>query len=134
MGIKGTEVAKQSADMVLANDKFTDIVAAVREGRHVFDNINKTIRFLLPTSFAEGMIVVYSILMGQTMPLYPTQLLWINMVSALTIQFAFIFEPPENGIMLRGPRSVKGWYLIEDGCCRDCVRFPSYFRFGDDCL
>lgn len=111
MGIKGTEVAKQSADMVLANDKFTDIVAAVREGRHVFDNINKTIRFLLPTSFAEGMIVVYSILMGQTMPLYPTQLLWINMVSALTIQFAFIFEPPENGIMLRGPRSVKAGIL-----------------------
>ncbi|KRM13183.1 HAD-IC family P-type ATPase [Paucilactobacillus suebicus] len=107
MGTKGTEVAKQSADMVLVNDRFTDIVAAVREGRHVFDNINKTIRFLLPTSFAEGMIVVYSILMGQTMPLYPTQLLWINMVSALTIQFAFIFEPPEKGIMLRGPRDVK---------------------------
>lgn len=111
MGIKGTEVAKQSADMVLANDKFTDIVAAVREGRHVFDNINKTIRFLLPTSFAEGMIVVFSIIMGQTMPLYPTQLLWINMVSALTIQFAFIFEPPESGIMLRGPRSVKAGIL-----------------------
>lgn len=111
MGIKGTEVAKESANMVLANDKFTDIVAAVREGRHVFDNINKTIRFLLPTSFAEGLVVAFSILLGQEMPLYPTQLLWINMVSALTIQFAFIFEPPESGIMLRGPRSVKSGIL-----------------------
>lgn len=111
MGIKGTEVAKESANMVLANDKFTDIVAAVREGRHVFDNINKTIRFLLPTSFAEGLVVAFSILLGQEMPLYPTQLLWINMVSALTIQFAFIFEPPEKGIMMRGPRSVKSGIL-----------------------
>ncbi len=107
MGIKGTEVAKESANMVLADDDFADIVMAVREGRHVFDNIRKTIRFLLPTSFAEGLIVVISILLGQDLPLYPAQLLWINMVSALTIQFAFIFEPPESGIMARGPRMLK---------------------------
>lgn len=111
MGIKGTEVAKESADMVLADDDFADIVAAVREGRHVFDNIRKTIRFLLPTSFAEGLVVIISILMGHDLPLYPTQLLWINMVSALTIQFAFIFEPPEAGIMARGPRNVKAGLL-----------------------
>jgi len=111
MGIKGTEVAKESADMVLADDDFADIVAAVREGRHVFDNIRKTIRFLLPTSFAEGLVVIISILMGHELPLYPTQLLWINMVSALTIQFAFIFEPPEAGIMARGPRKVKAGLL-----------------------
>ena len=106
MGIRGTDVAKDSADMVLADDDFTSLLGAVREGRHVFDNIRKTIRFLLPTSFAEGLIVVLSILMDQTLPLYPTQLLWINMVSALTIQFAFIFEPAESGIMKRGPRDV----------------------------
>ncbi|MFC6180816.1 HAD-IC family P-type ATPase [Lactiplantibacillus daowaiensis] len=111
MGIKGTEVAKESANMVLADDDFTDLVAAVREGRHVFDNIRKTIRFLLPTSFAEGLVVIISILMGHDLPLYPTQLLWINMVSALTIQFAFIFEPPEAGIMSRGPRNVKAGLL-----------------------
>lgn len=113
MGIKGTEVAKESADMVLADDDFADIVVAVREGRHVFDNIRKTIRFLLPTSFAEGLIVVISILLGQDLPLYPAQLLWINMVSALTIQFAFIFEPPEAGIMARGPRNVKAGLLTK---------------------
>ena len=106
MGIRGTDVAKDSADMVLADDDFTSILGAVREGRHVFDNIRKTIRFLLPTSFAEGLIVVMSILMSQSLPLFPTQLLWINMVSALTIQFAFIFEPTEEGIMRRGPRDV----------------------------
>ncbi|MQS97278.1 HAD-IC family P-type ATPase [Lactobacillus halodurans] len=113
MGIKGTEVAKESANMVLADDDFADIVVAVREGRHVFDNIRKTIRFLLPTSFAEGLIVVISILLGQELPLYPAQLLWINMVSALTIQFAFIFEPPESGIMARGPRDVKAGILTK---------------------
>ncbi|WP_442886152.1 HAD-IC family P-type ATPase [Companilactobacillus sp. HBUAS56257] len=113
MGIKGTEVAKESANMVLADDDFADIVVAVREGRHVFDNIRKTIRFLLPTSFAEGLIVVISILLGQDLPLYPAQLLWINMVSALTIQFAFIFEPPEAGIMARGPRNVKAGLLTK---------------------
>ncbi|MDN7146327.1 HAD-IC family P-type ATPase [Liquorilactobacillus mali] len=106
MGIKGTDVARGSADMILADDNFITILSAVREGRLVFDNIRKTIRFLLPTSFAEGLIVVFSILLNQTMPLYPTQLLWINMVSALTIQFAFIFEPAENGIMARGPRDI----------------------------
>ncbi|WP_268912432.1 HAD-IC family P-type ATPase [Lentilactobacillus sp. SPB1-3] len=107
MGVKGTEVAKEAADMVLVRDDFTTIVDAVFEGRHVFDNIRKTIRFLLPTSFAEGLVVLISMIMGQELPLYPTQLLWINTVSALTIQFAFIFEPAEDSIMRRGPRDVK---------------------------
>ncbi|MEE8824964.1 putative cation-transporting ATPase F [Lentilactobacillus sunkii] len=107
MGIKGTAVAKEAADMVLVNDSFTTIVSAVAEGRHVFDNIQKTIRFLLPTSFAEGLVVLISMIMGQELPLLPTQLLWINTVSALTIQFAFIFEPAEESIMVRGPRDVR---------------------------
>lgn len=106
MGIKGTAVAKEAADMVLVNDSFTTIVDAVAEGRHVFDNIQKTIRFLLPTSFAEGLVLLISMIMGQELPLFPTQLLWINTVSALTIQFAFIFEPAEESIMIRGPRNV----------------------------
>ncbi|WP_283678946.1 HAD-IC family P-type ATPase [Lentilactobacillus sp. Marseille-Q4993] len=107
MGEKGTEVAKEAADMVLVKDDFETIVDAVFEGRHVFDNIRKTIRFLLPTSFAEGLVVLISMVMGQELPLYPTQLLWINTVSALTIQFAFIFEPAEESVMRRGPRNVK---------------------------
>ncbi|GMA68993.1 cation-transporting ATPase [Leuconostoc litchii] len=104
MGIKGTDVAKDSADMVLANDDFSTIKVAIEQGRRLYDNIKKTILYLLPTSFAEGLIVVFSILLRQPMPLTATQLLWINMVSALTLQLAFIFEPAEPGIMKRKPR------------------------------
>lgn len=77
---------------------------AIREGRRIYDNIKKSILFLLPTSFAEGLIIAFTILTQKEMPLQPTQLLWINMVSAITIQFAFIFEPAEKGIMHRKPR------------------------------
>ncbi|WP_057769256.1 HAD-IC family P-type ATPase [Lactobacillus selangorensis] len=106
MGIKGTDVAKDAADMILVDDNFTTMTKAIREGRRLYDNIKKTIAFLLPTSFAEGLIVAFSILMRQELPLVPTQLLWINMVSAITIQFAFIFEPEEAGIMQRPPRQT----------------------------
>ncbi|GEK29075.1 HAD-IC family P-type ATPase [Furfurilactobacillus siliginis] len=106
MGIKGTDVAKDAADMILVDDNFTTMTKAIREGRRLYDNIKKTIAFLLPTSFAEGLIVAFSILMQQKLPLVPTQLLWINMVSAVTIQFAFIFEPEEQGIMQRPPRKT----------------------------
>lgn len=104
MGIKGTDVAKDSANMVLANDDFATMSTAIREGRRIYDNIKKSILFLLPTSFAEGLIIAFSILMQESMPLQATQMLWINMVSAITIQFAFIFEPAEAGIMDRPPR------------------------------
>lgn len=93
MGIEGTDVAKDSADMILTNDHFATMSIAIREGRRIYDNIKKSILFLLPTSFAEGLIIAFTILMQQDMPLQATQLLWINMVSAITIQFAFIFEP-----------------------------------------
>lgn len=105
MGVKGTDVAKESADVILADDDFSTIEVAIAQGRRLYDNIKKTILFLLPTSFAEGLIVLISILLGQPMPLTPTQLLWINMVSAVTIQLAFIFEPTEPNLMQRPPRS-----------------------------
>lgn len=111
MGIKGTDVAKEAADMVLADDNFATLTTAIKEGRHVYDNIKKTIRFLLPTSFAEGLIVLMSIMFQQELPLVPTQLLWINMVSAVTIQFAFLFEPAEEGIMKRMPRKSNQSFL-----------------------
>lgn len=107
MGIKGTDVAKDSADMVLANDDFSTIKVAIAQGRRLYDNIRKTILYLLPTSFAEGLIVVFSILLQQPMPLTATQLLWINMVSALTLQVAFIFEPMEPGLMTQPPRKTS---------------------------
>ncbi len=106
MGIKGTDVAKDSADMILTDDNFGTISVAIREGRRIYDNIQKSILFLLPTSFAEGLIIAFTILLQREMPLQPTQLLWINMVSAITIQFAFIFEPAESGLMNRPPRKT----------------------------
>lgn len=105
MGGKGTDVAKESADVILTDDDFSTIETAIAQGRRLYDNIKKTILFLLPTSFAEGLIVLISILLGQPMPLTPTQLLWINMVSAVTIQLAFIFEPAEPNLMQRPPRN-----------------------------
>ena len=106
MGISGTDVAKDSADMILTNDNFGTMASAIQEGRRIYDNIKKSILFLLPTSFAEGLIIAFTILMQNDMPLQATQLLWINMVSAITIQFAFIFEPAEKGIMQRKPRKT----------------------------
>lgn len=106
MGIQGTDVAKDSADMILTNDHFATMSVAIREGRRIYDNIKKSILFLLPTSFAEGLIIAFTILMQKEMPLQATQLLWINMVSAITIQFAFIFEPAEDQIMERPPQKT----------------------------
>lgn len=106
MGIKGTDVAKDSADMILTDDNFATISKAIKEGRRIFDNIKKSILYLLPISFAEGLIIAFAILTRDEIPLHPTQLLWINMVSATTIQFALIFEPAEEGIMKRAPRKT----------------------------
>lgn len=105
MGIKGTDVAKDAGDMVLVDDNFSTMSVAIREGRRIYDNIKKSILYLLPTSFGEGLIIAFSILAQQDIPLSAAQMLWINMVSAITIQFAFIFEPAEEGIMDREPRS-----------------------------
>lgn len=106
MGVSGTDVAKNSADMILTDDNFGTMSQAIREGRRIYDNIKKSILLLLPTSFAEGLIIAFTIMMQKELPLQATQLLWINMVSAITIQFAFIFEPAEPGIMNRKPRKT----------------------------
>lgn len=107
MGIKGTDVAKDAADMILGDDNFATMAAVIKEGRRIYDNIKKSILFLLPTSFSEGLVVAFSILTGQQVPLQPAQLLWINLIAAITIQFAFVFEKPEEGIMEREPRPVN---------------------------
>lgn len=111
MGIKGTDVAKDSADMVLTDDNFATMSTAIKEGRRIFDNIKKSILYLLPISFSEGLIVAYAVLTKSEIPLHPTQLLWINMVSAITIQFALIFEPAEDGIMKRSPRKTGSKFM-----------------------
>lgn len=107
MGIKGTEVTKDSSEMVLVDDNFSTIVAAVEEGRRVYDNLKKTILFILPTNGAESFLIIASILFGTLMPLTPVQILWVNMVTSVTISFALAFEGIEPDAMKRPPRSPK---------------------------
>ena len=105
MGKKGTEAAREAAEMVLADDNFASIDAAVEEGRTVYDNLKKSIMFVLPTNGGEAMVIVAAILLGLTLPITPVQILWVNMITAVTLSLSLAFEPPETGVMKRPPRS-----------------------------
>ncbi len=106
MGRNGTEAAKEAAEMVLADDNFASIVHAVEEGRTVYDNIKKAILFILPTNGGEALIILAAILLGFTeLPLTPVQILWVNMITAVTLALALAFEPPEKKVMQRPPRN-----------------------------
>ncbi len=107
MGMKGSEAAKEAADMVLADDNFATIATAVREGRAVYDNLKKFILFMLPTNGGEALVVIAAILFELALPLTPAQVLWINMVTSSTLGLALAFEPAERGIMGRPPRAPK---------------------------
>ena len=104
MGRGGTEVAKDAADMVLLDDNFATIEAAVEEGRGVFDNLVKFIAWTLPTNMGEGFVLLIAIMLGTTLPLMPVQILWINMTTAVALGLMLAFEPKEAGIMTRRPR------------------------------
>jgi magnesium-transporting ATPase (P-type) len=107
MGVKGTEAAKQAAEMVLADDNFASIVAAVHEGRTVYDNLKKVIGWTLPTNGGEALIIISAIALGVTLPVTAIQILWINMVTAVTLGLALAFEPPEPEVMRRPPRPPR---------------------------
>lgn len=104
MGIKGTEAAKEAAEMVLADDNFASIAHAVEEGRTVYDNLKKSLLFILPTNGGEAMIIIASILFGLVLPITPAQILWVNMVTAVTLALTLAFEPMETDVMKRPPR------------------------------
>jgi len=104
MGRKGTEAAKEAAEVVLADDDFASIAAAVEEGRTVYDNLRKAIVFILPTNGGEAAILLIAILLGLTLPITPVQILWVNMVTAVTLALALAFDPAEPDIMRRRPR------------------------------
>ncbi|WP_298458162.1 HAD-IC family P-type ATPase [uncultured Cellulomonas sp.] len=105
MGIKGTEATKEAADVVLADDNFATIERAVEEGRRIYDNIRKAVVFLLPTNGAQSLVILTAVLTGMTLPLTPVQILWINLITALTLSLTLAGEPAEPGIMQRRPRS-----------------------------
>ena len=108
MGHNGTEAAKEAAEMVLADDNFASIIHAVEEGRTVYDNLKKAILFILPTNGGEALIILGAIVFGfHELPLTPVQILWVNMVTAVTLALSLAFEPPEKNVMQRPPRDAK---------------------------
>jgi P-type Ca2+ transporter type 2C len=116
MGIKGTEVTKDASEMVLADDNFASIASAVEQGRTIYDNLRKAILFILPTNGAESFVIMAAVLMGIAMPITPVQILWVNMVTAVTLALALSFEPTESGVMKRPPRdtnaAILGGYFL----------------------
>jgi len=104
MGLRGTDAAKEAADLVLTDDNFATIARAVREGRTVFDNIKKSLLFILPTSGGQAGVILLAVLAGLALPITAGQILWVNMVTAVTLALALAFEPAEPGIMRRPPR------------------------------
>ncbi len=107
MGIKGTEAAKEAAEIVLADDNFATIAQAVEAGRTVYDNISKAILFILPTNGGEALTILAAIAFGRVLPVTAGQILWVNMVTAVTLALALAFEPPEDHVMERAPRNPR---------------------------
>ncbi len=107
MGIKGTEVTKEAAGMILADDNFASIGAAVKEGRTVYNNIEKAMLFLLPTNVGQALVIAAAILFGFTLPITAPQVLWVNMVTSVALGLVISFEPHEVDVMRRPPRAVE---------------------------
>jgi potassium/sodium efflux P-type ATPase len=104
MGMKGTEAAKQAGAIVLADDNFASIAHAVEEGRTVYDNLRKTVTFLLPINGGESLSLLLAVLIGVALPIAPAQILWVNMVSSIALALVLAFEPTEADVMHRPPR------------------------------
>ncbi len=118
MGIKGTEVTKEAAEMILADDNFASITAAVKEGRTVYNNIEKAILFMLPTNVAQALVIAVAIFLGFTMPITAPQVLWVNMVTSVALGLVISFEPHELDVMERRPRAVDRPILTGFGIWR----------------
>lgn len=104
MGMKGTDAAREASAFVLTDDNFATIEQAVAEGRTIYDNIVKSIAFILPTDLAEASIIIFAILFGWMLPITPAQILWVNTITAVTLALALVFERSEDNIMARPPR------------------------------
>ena len=107
MGKSGSDVAREAAAMVLSDDNFTHIATAVAEGRHIYDNIRRTTFFMLPTNFAQGLVIFFAVLSGMTLPITPLQILWVNTITASTLTLAFAFMGMDKGVMQRKPRPAR---------------------------
>lgn len=121
MGHGGTEVAKEAAAMILTDDRFATIEAAVEEGRGVFDNMVKFIAWTLPTNLGEGLVIVAAVLANVALPITPVQILWINMTTAVLLGLMLAFEPKEPGLMERQPRAPEQPILTKHLVFRICL-------------
>jgi magnesium-transporting ATPase (P-type) len=136
MGIKGTEVTKEAAGMILADDNFASITAAVKEGRTVYNNIEKAMLFLLPTNVAQALVIAVAIFFGFTMPITAPQVLWVNMVTSVALGLVICFEPHEIDVMQRPPRAVDRsivtgfgiWRIIFIGVALLAYTLIAFFR------
>ncbi|CAM3679279.1 cation-transporting P-type ATPase [Vibrio aerogenes] len=134
MGRKGSEAAKEAAELVLADDNFASIAAAVREGRTVYDNLKKVISWTLPTNAGEAMTIILALLLGMTLPITPVQILWVNLITAVTLGIALAFEPTEPTTMRRPPRPrheplLSGhlvWHIVLVSTLFSCGVFGIY--------
>lgn len=139
MGNNGTEVAKEASEMVLTDDNFKTIASAVGEGRTVYDNLKKSILFILPTNGGEALTLMAAILLGFSLPITPIQILWVNMITAVTLALAFAFEPPETDVMKRHPRdpadpilsSMLVWRIVFVSVILVCGTFGLFYYYHE---
>ena len=134
MGQKGTEVSKEASEMVLADDNFASIARAVEEGRTVYDNLRKALLFMLPTNGGQASVIIAAVLLGLVMPITPVQILWVNMVTTVTLALALSFEPTEPGVMTRPPRPpsapiLSGFLVWRVGFVSLLLLFASFGMF-----
>ncbi|MEJ2467570.1 MAG: HAD-IC family P-type ATPase [Campylobacterales bacterium] len=129
MGKSGSEAAKEAAEIVLADDNFASIVAAVREGRTVYDNIKKVISWTLPTNAGEALTIIAALLLQMALPITPVQILWVNMITAVTLGIALAFEPTERNAMRRPPRP-RDESLLSGGLLWHIVLVAALFLAG----
>jgi len=107
MGLSGTDAARETADIVLKDDNFATIVAAIEEGRNVYSKVQKIIAWTIPTNIGEAMMLLVALTVGIDLPLEPLQILWINLVTAIALAIPLAFEPRERGLLTRKPRQPE---------------------------
>ncbi len=128
MGLKGTQAAREAAEVVLADDNFATIVHAIEAGRNIYENIRKSVIFLLPTSVAEALVIALAIVFGYQLPMTPVQILWINMITAVTLGIALAFEPGNPDVMRYPPREARTPLL--SGLVLWRIGFVSFIMLG----
>lgn len=123
MGITGTDVAKEASSLILLDDNFATIRAAIKEGRNIYENIRKFVRYLLASNVGEILVMLFAMLLGLPLPLVPIQILWVNLVTDGLPAMALGLDSPEENVMKRGPRSPNegvfsrglGWKVVSRG-------------------